>query len=366
MKILITGVTGQDGSNMADYLLLNLYKDDPSVIVYGTKRNISSDEESNYVGNIKHLKGNERFILVEMDLSDIISISNVIGPIKPDFCINFAAQSLVSTSWNTPFQTFDINVMGVMRLLEVIKQSCPTCRFYSAGSSEEFGDVSYTPQDIHHPLKPRSPYGASKCAARHIVKVYRESYGMYAVHATLFNHEGRRRGEQFVTMKIAKFFRELRDYFKLNLNLTNECVEQKRLLVPKMGIGNIYAERDWSDSEDFIVAVWKMLNMPKPREYLISSGTSHTVKEFIDLAAKCAKIDIYGQLVWEGKGINEKLYLIINNNSNNKYNIVFIDEKYYRLAEVDCVCGDSTESRKILDWEPTVSFEMLVQKMVDG
>lgn len=336
-KIIITGVTGQDGSNMVDYLLENTPH-----LIYGTIRRLSVKNHK----NIEHVLNHPRFKLISMDLLDQVSINNVISKIKPDYCINFAAQSFVAESWNTPVQTFDVNTLGVIRLLEAIRVYNPTCRFYSSGSSEEFGDVEYSPQDIKHPLKPRSPYGASKCAARHIVKVYRESYGLFAIHGTLFNHEGIRRGEEFITRKIttgiARVKREL---------------ESGEKVTPIM-VGNINAKRDWSDSEDFVRGIWLMLCQDKPDEYLLSSDETHTVKEFIDIACKYAMIP---DLHWEfdhNDELNTKLY------SGNTL-ILTIDKNFYRPAEVDLLLGNSSETRKKLGWNPEISFDHLVKKMTE-
>lgn len=336
-RVLITGVTGQDGSNMVDYLLKNTDYE-----LYGTIRRLSVKNHE----NIEHVIDNPRFRLVMMDLSDQTSINNTFSTIRPDYCINLAAQSFVAESWNSPLQTFDVNALGVIRILEAIRIYVPSCRFYSAGSSEEFGDVSYAPQDLKHPLKPRSPYGASKCAARHITKVYRESYGLFAVHATLFNHEGVRRGEEFITRKITKGIARIKDE-----------LSSGKPVVPLV-IGNIYAKRDWSDSEDFVHGIWLMLNQDQPDEYILSSGETHTVKEFIDIACKYAEIsDVHWQID-EQNELNTKLY-------SGETVILEISEKFYRPAEVDLLLGDSTETRNKLNWEPKISFDELVKRMVE-
>ena len=194
-KVLITGILGQDGANMAKYLL-----DTEDVLIYGMMRRTSNVNET----NILEFKDDERFSLVYGDLTDDVSINKLVKEIEPDYLINFGANSFVGCSWDMPLQVFDVNTLGVIRCLEAIRKFKPECRFYSAGSSEELGDVDYSPQDIKHPIKPRSPYGASKAAARHIVKVYRESYNLFAIHSILFNHEGLKRGEEFVTRKITK------------------------------------------------------------------------------------------------------------------------------------------------------------------
>lgn len=332
-RVLITGVTGQDGSNMIDYLLR-----ETDYEIYGTVRHLSVKNHD----NIKHLEGNTRFHIVNMDLADQISINSVFTSVIPDYCINFAAQSFVKESWISPFQTFDINAMGVLRLLEALRATCPKCRFYSAGSSEEFGDVVYTPQDMNHPLRPRSPYGASKCSARHIVKVYRDSYKLYAIHATLYNHESIRRGVEFVTRKITIGIARIKHELENDLEVT------------PLEMGNINAIRDWSDSEDFIRAIWLMLQQDEPREYLISSDEAHSVKEFIELACEYAEIN---DLHWHGDELDTKLY------SGNTV-IVSINPEYYRPAEIDSLLGNSTESREILEWEPRTLFKDLVKKMI--
>jgi len=269
LKVIITGVTGQDGSNMVRYLLQNT-----THFIYGATRRLSVKNHENLY-NIK----NDRFTLINLDITDQQSIINNMKTIKPDYVINFAAQSFVGESWNSPIHTFTTNTLSVMYFLEAIREYNNKCRFYSAGSSEEFGDVDYSPQDLSHPLKPRSPYGASKCAARHIVKVYRESYNLFAIHCILFNHEGIRRGKEFVTRKITS------ELARIKQELTNED------LAP-MELGNIYAQRDWSDSEDFVEAVWIMLNRETPREYVLSSNETHTIKEFIDLACEYAGLKV--------------------------------------------------------------------------
>lgn len=335
--VLITGVTGQDGSNMVRFLLGT----QPDIIIYGATRRLSVKNHS----NISEIN-DDRFKLINLDLTDQQSIINAVLTIKPDYIINFAAQSFVGESWNTPIQTFATNTLPIMYFLEAIKQYNPKCRFYSAGSSEEFGDVAYSPQDINHPLKPRSPYGASKCAARHLVKVYRESYGLFAIHCILFNHEGVRRGIEFVTRKITSNIARIKKEIESGQNVT------------PFDLGNIYAKRDWSDSEDFVEAIWLMLNMDKPREYVLSSNETHSVKEFIELSCKYAGLDIE----WKEDLVNPVNTKLLSNG----HIILSINEKFYRPAEVDLLWGDSNETRKALGWEPKVSFENLVKKMVEN
>ena len=334
-KILITGVSGQDGSNMTRFLL----KTTPHLI-YGGVRRISV---SNY-DNIEDVS-DPRFKLVYFDLLDQQSITNLIREIKPDYVINFAAQSFVGESWNMASYSFTTNTLPIIYFLEAIKEYVPQCRFYSAGSSEELGDVDYAPQDIKHPLKPRSPYGASKCAARHLVKVYRESYNLYAIHCILFNHEGKRRGKEFVTRKITS-----------NMAKIKKQIDQGEE-VGFFELGNIFSERDWSDSEDFVEAVWIMLNRDTPREYVLSSNEKHSVKEFIDL-------------VCENLQLNVEWNVDIENPLNTTLNykgkpIIKISEKLYRPAEVDFLWGDCTETMNEINWKPRSTFKDLVKKMID-
>jgi len=337
-KVLITGITGQDGSNMVRFLLKNT-----DCIIYGCKRRLSVKNHTN-INDVE----SKRFIIVNLDITDQQSIINQVKLIKPDYVINFAAQSFVGESWNTPIQTFTTNTLSVMYFLEAIREYCPNCRFYSAGSSEEFGDVEYSPQDIKHPCKPRSPYGASKCAARHITKVYRDSYNLFAIHCILFNHEGIRRGKEFVTRKITSNIARIK----------KELANGEK--VKPFELGNIYAKRDWSDSEDFVEAVWLMLNMETPREYVLSSNETHTVKEFIELACDAAELEYK----WEENGNELDTKLIVRSSNENQV-IMKISEDFYRPAEVDLLYGDSSETRKVLNWKPKVGFKDLVRKMVN-
>tara|TARA_B100000575_G_C23130632_1_gene655811 strand:- start:51 stop:1175 length:1125 start_codon:yes stop_codon:yes gene_type:complete len=338
-KVLITGVTGQDGSNMIDFLLKNTNHK-----IYGTIRSLSNPNHD----NINEFKNEDRLKLLNMDLTDGCSITNTISNLKPDYFINFAAQSFVGESWNQPITTFMTNSISVIHILEAIRIYCPKCRFYSAGSSEEFGDVEIVPQTLTHPLKPRSPYGASKCAARHIVKVYRESYNLFAVHCVLFNHEGIKRGKQFVTRKITS-----------NLARIKKEIESGDKKPINFKLGNIYAKRDWSDSEDFVEAVWLMLNRDIPKEYLLSSNSEHSVKDFVDLSCKYLELDVKW-LIDEQNPINTKLVL-----KNNNHPIIAISEEFYRPAEVDILVGNSKSTWEELNWEPKTTFEKLIKKMID-
>ena len=341
-NVIITGITGQDGSYMVDYLL-----EKTNYNIFGAVRRLSKPNYSNFS---KHLCNN-RFKLVTFDLSDSQSIDNAVREIKPDYFINFAAQSFVGSSWQIPEQTFDAGAMGVLRCLEAVRKYSPSCRFYNAGSSEEFGDVKYAPQDEKHPLSPRSPYGAAKAAARHLVKVYRESYNLFAIQGYLFNHESPRRGEEFVTRKITKGVARIIKAIKRRESFDPIC------------LGNVDAKRDWSHAIDFVDGVWKMLNQEKPNEYVLSSNETHTIREFIELAFKEVGIEGF----WHGQGTNEEYSLsteyAIRNDAASSV-LIRIDPKFFRPAEVELLLGDSSKARKELDWNPKYSFHQLVKDMV--
>jgi GDPmannose 4,6-dehydratase len=377
ITIFITGVTGQDGSHLVDYLLKNT-----DYTIFGGARRLSIKNHE----NIKHLENEPRFKLVNFDLSDAHSISKTVEELQPDYFVNLAAQTFVGSSWDFPSQTWECNTTSVIHILEAIRQHKRDCRFYNAGSSEEYGNVIYTPQDENHPSRPRSPYGASKSAARQLVKVYRESYGMYAIQGLLFNHEGIRRGDEFVTRKITKGVARIK-----------KCLLDKKPF-SAIELGNIYATRDWGDAEDFVDGIWRMLNQDVHRtdmkdlvagyysmdrkfelksinptcqdivvnnlkEYVLSSNETHTVKEFVELAFKSANIDG----AWHGNGIGEQFSLTIK--SAEKYDtvssvLVKINPTFYRPAEVDLLFGDSNLARKELNWAPKTSFNQLVDKMV--
>ena len=340
-KVLVSGVSGMDGSNMTDYLLKNT-----NHLIFGMVRRSAKPDYSNLTEALK----NDRFKLVVGDLSDSQSINNLVKEIQPDYFINFAAQSFVGSSWQIPEQTFDVTAMGVLRCLEAIRKYTPNCRFYSAGSSEEMGDVQYSPQDLNHPIRPRSPYGAAKGAARFITKVWRESYNLYAIHSILYNHEGLRRGEEFVTRKITKGVARIYHSIKNNQTFEPIC------------LGNLDAKRDWSDSEDFVDGIWKMLNQDKPKEYILSSNETHSVREFIEISFNEARIE--GKWTFRGTVGN------IVQPENETFEtldgkiLIKIDPKFYRPCEVEILHGNSNPARQELGWTPKISFPELVARMV--
>ena len=332
-KVIATGVTGQDGSHMVDYLLKNT-----DYLIYGTARRLSVKNHE----NILHLEDEPRFKLINMDLNDAHSIRDVVIDIQPDYFINFAAQSFVAGSWDYPIQTWITDADSVLHILESIRRFAPDCRFYNAGSSEEFGDVIKTPQDESHPLLPQSPYGAAKCGARHIVRVYRESYNLFAVQGWLFNHEGVRRGLDFVTRKITHGVACIKK--SLNNNHTPKPLE----------LGNIESKRDWSDAEDFMEGVWLMLNQDSPNEYVLASGEMHSIREFLTSCLKEASIE------WEATGNGEDEVF----KEKSTGHIIFkVNPKFYRPAEVHKLCGNPSLAEKELGWTRKTDFPGLVKKM---
>ena len=332
--IVVTGVTGQDGSHMVDYLLQNT-----NYIVFGCVRRLSVYNHK----NISHLN-DPRFKLINFDLTDANLIARTIEALKPKYFINLAAQSFVGSSWDFALQTWETNCTSVLNILEAIRVHNPDCKLYQAGSSEEFGDVLAVPQDENHPPRPRSPYGASKSASRQLIKVWRDSYDIFAIQGWLFNHEGTRRGEEFVTRKIT----------------TNVARIKKEYPIgdfSPLQLGNIDAKRDWSDAEDFVEGIWLMLNQEEPKEYVLSSNETHTIREFVEEAFNFAGFGI-DECRWVGEGVEEK-YI------HEGKVLVEINPYFYRPAEVELLFGDSSQARKDLGWKPKSTFLDLVKKMVD-
>jgi len=333
---IVTGVTGQMGSFFAEFLLSQ------GITVIGVTRRLSVPNEE----NIKKIKDNKKIIFELMDLGDSHSINNIVEKYKPDYFINCAANSFVGTSWDCPEQHFEYNCLGVLRQLEAIRKNSPSTRYVNFGSSEEFGDVVAIPQNEEHPARARSPYGASKIAARQIIKVYRESYNLFALQCWCFNYESERRGEEFVTRKITKGVARIK-----------KAIENKTSFDP-ICLGNINSARDWSYCPDFVEGVWLMLNQETPKEYVLSSNETHTIREFVELAFWYAGLDG----IWQNKtGHPEDEEFIVNGQI-----VMKINPKFYRPAEVELLCGDSTNARAFLDWKPKTDFKGLIQKMVDS
>ncbi|WP_243297597.1 GDP-mannose 4,6-dehydratase [Bacillus litorisediminis] len=307
---LITGITGQDGSYLAEFLLDKGYK------VYGLRRRTATENDS----NIKHIKHEIEFI--SGDLSDLSSLIEAVKIAQPDEVYNLAAQSFVADSWMQPIFTGQVTALGVTNMLEAVRQVKLESRFYQASSSEMFGKVVETPQNETTPFYPRSPYGVAKVYGHWITVNYRESFDMYACSGILFNHESPRRGFEFVTRKITD------GVAKIKLGLQNE-----------LRLGNLEAKRDWGFAGDYVKAMWLMLQQEVPDDYVIATGETHTVKDFIEIAFQYVGLD------WR--------------------NHVVQDPKFIRPAEVDLLIGDSTKAKDKLGWQPTVSFEQLVQMMVE-
>ena len=334
-KALIFGVTGQDGSYLAELLLKKDY------IVHGIKRRSSSFN----TGRIDHLYQdphikNRKFILHYGDMTDAISISSLIKNIKPDEIYNLAAQSHVAVSFEVPEYTANADALGSLRILEAIKFHGleKKTKFYQAGTSEMFGKVAEIPQTENTPFYPRSPYGVAKVYAHWITVNYREAYKIFACNGILFNHESPVRGETFVTKKI------IMALCRIKLN------KQKKLF-----LGNLNAKRDWGHAKDYVEAMWKMLQNKKPQDYVISTGKQYSVKDFINLSLNELKIKNH----WKGKGINEKCY-------DNKGNcIIECDKEYFRPLEVDTLLGNSSKARKELNWKPKYNISKLIKEMIN-
>ena len=340
INVIITGVTGQDGSHMCDYLLHHFSSLDKPYKIYGTVRRLSVKNHE----NILHLKNNPNFELIDMDLSDAHSIRDIIIDVNPDYFINFAAQSFVAGSWKYPVQTWNTDANAVMDILESLRRFAPNGRFYKAGSSEEFGDIIYSPQDELHPLKPQSPYGAAKCAARHLVRVYRESYGLFAIQGWLFNHEGSRRGIEFVTRKISNGIAKIKIAIENNKK------------IPILELGNLDAERDWSDAEDFMEGVWLMLNNTQPINYVLASGKMNSVRDFVCLCLDRANIS------YSITGAEEQ-EKILDAEGNV---LVQVNPDFFRPAEVHELLGNPSLAESELGWVRKCDFKSLVYKMYDN
>ena len=330
---LIFGVTGQDGKYLSEFLINKNY------IVHGIKRRSSliNTFRIDHLYKDPHEK-NLNFFLHHGDLTDSMSILNLIKKIKPDEIYNLAAQSHVAVSFEEPLYTANSDALGVLRILEAIKilNLIKKCKFYQASTSEMFGDTKITPQNEKTPFYPRSPYGAAKLYAHWITINYRESYGMFACCGILFNHESPYRGETFVTRKIVK-------------GLCNI----KKGMDKKLYLGNLNAKRDWGHAKDYVEMQWQMLQQKKPKDYVIATGKQTSVRSFVEIVAKKLKLN----LKWSGKGLNEKGML-------GKNKIIEIDKRYYRPAEVSNLLGDSTKARNELKWKPKITIEKLIDEMI--
>jgi GDPmannose 4,6-dehydratase len=325
---LITGITGQDGSYLTELLLSKDY------IIYGIMRRKSQLD----LGNIVHLE--DKINLFYADMTDLPSLINAIRVSMPDEVYNLAAQSFVATSWEQPILTAEIDALGVTNILEAIRIVKPNIRFYQASTSEMFGLVQEIPQTEKTPFYPRSPYGVAKLYGHWITKNYRESFGIYACSGVLFNHESERRGKEFVTRKI-----------------THAVAKIKFGIQDFLELGNLDSKRDWGHAKDYVKAMWLMLQRDEPKDYVISSNETRTVREFVEIAFKVAGFNIE----WVGEGINE-----IGIDKNSKKTLIKVNEKFYRPAEVDILLGDSTKAESELNWQREISFNDLVRLMIQN
>ena len=333
-KALITGVTGQDGSYLAEFLLSKGYE------VHGIKRRTSliNTDRIDHLYQDPH-EINQKFILHHGDLTDATCLIRIIQEVQPDEIYNLAAQSHVAVSFEEPEYTANSDALGALRILEAIRilKLEKKTKYYQASTSELFGKIKETPQNEKTPFYPRSPYGVAKLYAYWITVNYREAYGIYACNGILFNHESPVRGETFVTRKITRALTRIKLGLQKNLHL-----------------GNLDAKRDWGHAKDFIEAQWLMLQQDKPEDFVIATGTQHSVRDFINLASK--RLDM--KIEWSGKNVDEIGLL-------EGSEIIKIDPRYFRPTEVESLLGDASKAKKKLNWAPKISFEKLVNEMVD-
>lgn len=323
---LITGITGQDGSYLAELLMKKGYD------VYGIMRRKSVVD----YGNVGHLKDKIHFIYA--DMTDLVSLANALKVSKAQEVYNLAAQSFVATSWEQPCATADIDAKGVLNMLEAIRMVDPSARFYQASTSEMFGLVQEIPQTEKTPFYPRSPYGVAKLYGHWITKNYRESYNMFACSGILFNHESERRGKEFVTRKITDAVARIRQGIQDHLEL-----------------GNMDSKRDWGHSKDYVKAMWLMLQQETPDDYVVATGETRTVREFVERAFACVDI----RIAWEGSGVDE-----IGKNAADGKVLVRINPKFFRPAEVDILIGSPAKAETVLGWKRDISFQEMVERMV--
>jgi len=326
-KALITGIAGQDGSYLAELLLVKGYE------VHGIIRRSSSFN----TGRIDHIFND--LILHYGDITDPINIQNLLKKIKPDEIYNLAAQSHVMISFEIPEYTSQVDALGTLRILEAMRGLDMNSKFYQASTSELYGKVQETPQNEKTPFYPRSPYGVSKLYAYWIIKNYREAYSIFACNGILFNHESPRRGGNFVSKKIVSAVASI-----------------KRKELDFLYLGNLNAKRDWGYAPEYVEGMWMMLQHSKADDYVFATGKTNTVRRFVELAFKYVDIEIK----WKGKGVNE-----VGFNSENNDVLVRIDPKYFRPTEVDLLLGDAKKAKEILGWSSKIDFEGLVNLMMD-
>lgn len=314
-KALITGITGQDGSYLAEFLLSKNYE------VHGIVRRVAIEDPEHRLWRIRHIQ--DKLILHAGSLESFASLFNIVEKVKPDECYHLSAQSFVSYSFEDEFSTINTNINGTHFILAAIKERAPQCRFYFAGSSEMFGNPNETPQNENTHFHPRSSYGISKVAGYYLTQNYREAYGLYALSGILFNHESPRRGFEFVTRKV-----------------TNGVAKIKLGLAHELKLGNLNAKRDWGFAGDYVKAMWLMLQQDKPEDYVIATGETHSIKELVELA-------------FEYVGLDWKRYVVV-------------DPTLFRPSEVHELRGDFTKAKRILGWEPTITFRELIYMMIES
>ncbi len=327
-RALITGITGQDAAYLAKFLLDHDYE------VIGTYRRTASSN----MWRLEELSILERLELVPMDLLELTNIVRVVRKVRPTEVYNLAAQSFVGVSFEQSVYTSQVNAIGVCYLLEAIRTTDPSIRFYQASTSEMFGKVRETPQNENTPFRPRSPYAVAKVYGHYMTVNYREAFGLHASCGILFNHESPLRGREFVTRKITASLAKIR-YGQQNV----------------LELGNLDACRDWGYAEDYVRGMWMMLQQPQGDDYVLATGESHSVREFCEKAARCAGFE----LQWEGEGVHTRG---IDRHSGKT--IVQVKPEFFRPAEVDQLCGDASKARRVLGWHPEVAFDELVERMV--
>ena len=323
----ITGVTGQDGAYLTEFLLDKGYE------VHALRRRTSTDNTL----RLKEIENNDRFHTHYGDLTDASGLLRLIGRIKPDEIYNLGAMSHVKISFDIPEYTGDVDGLGTTRLLECIRSLDMNCKFYQASTSELYGKVVETPQNENTPFYPRSPYGVAKLYSYLMVKNYRESYGMYACNGILFNHESPNRGDDFVSKKVVK-------------GLCNIKEDKQNILV----MGNIDSKRDWGHAKDYVEGMWLMLQQKKPKDYVLATGELHSVRELIEFTVE----ELWSEkIVWKGSGSDEEGFI------NNK-KIIEISSDFYRPAEVELLVGDASKAKKDLKWKPKYNFKSLIREMI--
>lgn len=329
-KALITGITGMDGSYLSELLLNKGYE------VHGIIRRSSTINTH----RIDHIY--DKIKLHYGDMIDSICLDRILNDIKPDEIYHLAAQSHVMVSFELPEYTGEVDALGTLKLIESFKKNCPEAKFYNACTSELFGSTKISPQNETTPFEPRSPYGVAKLYSYWIARNYREAYGLHICNGILFNHESERRGETFVTRKTTMALAKIK-----------KCIDKGRQDFETIKLGNLYSKRDWGYAPDFVYGMWLMLQQDNPDDYVLATGETHTIKEFVNAACHECRLDIR----WEGEGINEV-------GMSNGVKIIELNKRYFRPTEVDLLIGDYSKAKEKLGWEPKIKFKELVKIMM--